>query len=162
MTGHPTPTDSLRVDGLDAFDEPDRAELLATLGRLLAGFQQRDAVLLAGVYTPDADWVNAFGSVKKGASEIVDYLRGLFADANFDDGRLVAPPVNAIRRLSDDVALVSTHLQVAGQGLVGGGSIPLRDNHSLHVLQRQPDMRWQVVSEMYMDARSDQSYAGHS
>jgi hypothetical protein len=46
-----------------------------------------------------------------------------------------------------------------GQGLVGGGTIPLRDNFSLRVLQRQPDGRWQIVSEMYMDARTDQTYA---
>ena len=37
-----------------------------------------------------------------------------------------------------------------------------RDNRSLHVLQRQSDGTWPVVSEIYMDANRDQSYAGHS
>ncbi len=152
----------LGLEGLESFPDDDQAALLATLRNLLLGFQQRDADMLVDVYTADADWVNAFGSVKKGATEIVDYLRGLFADANFNDGRLVAPPRSSIRSLSGDVAVVSTHLQVSGQGLVDGGSIALRDNHSLHILQKQPDSRWRVVSEMYMDARADWSYVNHS
>ncbi|HEY1531297.1 MAG TPA: SgcJ/EcaC family oxidoreductase [Galbitalea sp.] len=152
----------LGLDGLDQFPDTDAAKLLGVLRNLLVGFQRRDASMLADVYSADADWVNAFGSVKEGAAEIVDYLRGLFADANFNDGEVVAPPRSAIRRLCDDVAVVSTHLQVSGQGLVGGGSIALRDNHSLHVLRKRPDGRWEVVSEMYMDARTDWSYVGHS
>ena len=55
---------------------------------------------------------------------------------------------------------VSTRLRVTGQGLVGGGTIAMRDNHSLHILQGQPDGRWLVVSEIYMDARQDRTYAG--
>ncbi|MEO6116404.1 MAG: SgcJ/EcaC family oxidoreductase [Pseudolysinimonas sp.] len=154
--------DQLGLEGLSAFPETDRASILSILTNLFVGFQQRNADLLAGVYTPDADWVNAFGSVKKGSAEVIDYLRGLFDDENFNDGQLVAPPHSTIRQLSDDCAVVSTHLQVSGQGLIGGGAIALRDNHSLHILQKQPDGRWQVVSDMYMDARSDRSYAGHS
>jgi ketosteroid isomerase-like protein len=57
---------------------------------------------------------------------------------------------------------VSTHLRIEGQGLLGGGTIPVRDNHSLRVLQRQADGRWLIVSEMYMDANTEQSDAGHS
>ncbi|WP_156374187.1 hypothetical protein [Cellulomonas sp. Leaf334] len=44
----------------------------------------------------------------------------------------------------------------------GGGAIPLRDNHSLHVLRRQTDGSWLIVSEMYSDSRTDHSYAHHS
>ena len=57
---------------------------------------------------------------------------------------------------------MSTHLLIEGQKLLDGGVIDERDNHSLHVLQRQGDGTWPVVSEMYMDANRDQSYAGHS
>jgi uncharacterized protein (TIGR02246 family) len=155
-------TKQISLDGIDSFPAADQAALLHTLRGLLLGFQQRDADMLVDVYTADADWVNAFGSVKKGATEIVDYLRGLFADANFNDGQLVAPPQSTIRSVSENVAVASTHLQVSGQGLVGGGSIAMRDNHSLHVLQKQPDARWKVISEMYMDARTDRSYVNHS
>jgi len=57
---------------------------------------------------------------------------------------------------------VSTRLEVRGQGLVSGGAIARRDNHSRRALQRKADGRWKIVSEMYMDARSELSYAGHS
>lgn len=152
----------LGLEGLDSFPAADQAPLLRTLRNLLLGFQQRDADMLRDVYTDDADWVNAFGSTKKGATEILDCLRGLFADANFNDGQLVAPPHSTIRSLSENVAVVGTHLQVSGQGIVGGGTIALRDNHSLQVLQKQSDARWQVTAEIYMDARTDRSYINHS
>ena len=157
-----TPTPPLDLDGLDTLPETDQAAIFSTLGALLNGFQHRNADALDAVYSDDADWVNAFGSVKHGRAEIVDYLRGLFADDNFNDGQLVAPPQSTIRRVTNDVVTISTHLQIRGQGLVGGGQIPLRDNHSLRILARQPDHTWRVVSEMYMDARTDQTYIDHS
>lgn len=46
--------------------------------------------------------------------------------------------------------------------MVGGGEIEVRDNHSLRVLQRQPDGTWLVVSEMYNDANQETTYEGHS
>ena len=64
--------------------------------------------------------------------------------------------------LTPDVVLVSAHLQVEGQKLVGGGEIEVRDNHSLRVLQRQGDGSWLIVSEMYNDANREQTYEGHS
>jgi uncharacterized protein (TIGR02246 family) len=152
----------LSIYGLEQMPSPDDRAIADTVGRLFNGFTRRDADALTQVYAADADWVNAFGSVKRGSAEIVSYLRGLFADANFNGGRLAALPQNRLRRLSSDVVTVSTHLRIEGQGLVGGGSIPVRDNHSLRVLQKQADGRWLIVSEMYMDANTEQSYAGHS
>ena len=58
--------------------------------------------------------------------------------------------------------LVNAQLPVEGQKLVGGGEIQVRDNHSLRVLQRQPDGGWLIVSEMYNDANQETSYEGHS
>jgi uncharacterized protein (TIGR02246 family) len=142
--------------------QADQDAIGVTLLSLLSGFQQRNADQLVGVYTVDADWVNAFGSVKKGGAEIVEYLRGLFSDANFNAGTLKAPPETTIRVLTPDVVLVSAHLQVEGQKLVGGGEIEERDNHSLRVLQRQSDGSWLIVSEMYNDANREQTYGGHA
>jgi hypothetical protein len=45
---------------------------------------------------------------------------------------------------------------------VGGGDIALRDNHSLRILKKQKDGCWLIDSEMYMDARQDQSCVNHS
>ncbi len=72
------------------------------------------------------------------------------------------PPETSIRVLTPDVVLVSAHLQVEGQKLVGGGEIAERDNHSLRVLQRQSDGTWLIVSEMYNDANRETTYEGHS
>ena len=147
---------------VSALPQADQDAIGTTLISLLTGFRERDAEKLVGIYTSDADWVNAFGSVKKGGDEIVDYLRGLFSDENFNAGTLKAPPETAIRVLTPDVVLVSAHLQVEGQKLVGGGEIEVRDNHSLRVLQRQGDGSWLIVSEMYNDANREQTYSGHS
>ncbi len=148
--------------GLWALATRDQEAITRTLTSLLAGFSERDADKLTDVYSDDADWVNAFGSVKHGRQEILTYLRGLFADANFNAGTLKAPPQSSIRVLSDEVVIVSTHLLIEGQKLLDGRVIDERDNRSLHVLQRQSDGTWPVVSEIYMDANRDQSYAGHS
>jgi uncharacterized protein (TIGR02246 family) len=147
---------------LSSLPQADQVAIGATLVALRTGFQERDADKLVGVYSADADWVNAFGSVKQGSGEIVAYLRGLFADANFNAGTLRAPPEVAIRVLTPEVVLVSAHLQVEGQKLLAGGEIELRDNYSLRVLQRQPDGSWPIVSEMFNDANREGTYASDS
>lgn len=149
-----------QTNPIEALPQADQDAIGATLGTLLAGFRARDAASLAGVYSEDADWVNAFGTVKRGADDIVRYLSGLFADANFDAGELKAPPDVSIRVLTPDVVLVSAHLQVLGQKLLDGGEIEERDNFSLRVLQRQPDGAWLIVSEMYNDANREVTYEG--
>src|ERR1700735_4573987 len=147
---------------ISSLPQADQDAIGATLISLMTGFRERDAEKLIGVYSSDADWVNALGTVKKGGEEIVQYLRGLFSDDNFNAGTLKAPPETALRVLTPDVVLVSAHLQVEGQKLVGGGEIEVRDNHSLRVLQRQDDGSWPIVSEMYNDANQEQTYEGHS
>lgn len=143
---------------LSGLPQADQDAIGETLLSLLSGFQERDVERLSKVYSSDADWVNAFGTVKKGSQQILDYLQGLFADENFNAGKLKAPPESKLRVLTPDVVLVSTHLQVEGQKLVGGGAIEVRDNHSLRVLQRQADGSWFIVSEMYNDANQEKTY----
>ena len=150
------------MDELSSLPQDDQDAIGVTLMALLSGFQERNADKLVGVYSADADWVNAFGSVKRGADEIVEYLRGLFADDNFNAGTVKAPPETSFRVLTPEILLVNAHLQVEGQKLVGGGEIQVRDNHSLRVLQRQTDGSWLIVSVMYNDANQDSTYAGHS
>jgi uncharacterized protein (TIGR02246 family) len=147
---------------LTSLPQADQDAIATTLISLVTGFRERDAEKLVGIYSADADWVNAFGTVKRGGPEIVDYLRGLFADANFNAGSLKAPPATTIRVLTPEVVLVSAHLQVEGQKLVGGGEIEVRDNFSLRVLQRQSDGGWLIVSEMYNDANRESTYESSS
>jgi len=135
----------------------DQEAIGKTLLTLLKAFDDRDAEPLLGVYSDDADWVNAFGSVKRGRDDIVEYLRGLFADNNFNRGELAGPPETSFKVLTPEVVLVSAHLQVKGQGLVGGGALD-RDNFSLRALRRQDDGSWLIVSEMFQDANTETTY----
>lgn len=135
----------------------DQEAIGKTLLTLLKSFDERDAGPLQAVYSDDADWVNAFGTVKRGRDDIVDYLTGLFQDDNFNRGELASPPETSFRVLTPDVVLVSAHLKVKGQGLVGGGTLD-RDNFSLRALQRQDDGSWLIVSEMFADANTETTY----
>jgi uncharacterized protein (TIGR02246 family) len=157
-TGRTPVTDPNDISSLP---QADQDAIGATLISLLTGFRERNAEKLVGIYTADADWVNAFGSVKKGGDEIVEYLRGLFSDDNFNAGTVKAPPETSMKVLTPEVVLVSAHLQVGGQKLVGGGEIEVRDNHSLRVLHRQADGSWLIASEMYNDANREQTYESH-
>ncbi len=121
----------------------DQQAIGKTLLTLLARFSDRDTEAIQAAYSDDADWVNAFGTVNRGREEIVDYLRELFADDNFNRGEPV---------------LVSAHLRIKGQGLVGGGTLD-RDNFSLRALQRQTDGSWLIVSEMFQDANTETTCA---
>ena len=136
----------------------DQEAIGKTLLTLLKAFDDRDAAPLRRVYSDDADWVNAFGTVKRGRDEIVDYLTGLFTDDNFHRGELAGPPETSFRVLTPEVVLVSAHLIVKGQGLVGGGTLD-RDNYSLRALERQDDGSWLIVSEMFQDANTETTYA---
>jgi uncharacterized protein (TIGR02246 family) len=135
----------------------DREAIGKTLLSLLTAFHDRDAEPLRDVYSEDADWVNAFGTVKRGRDEIVDYLSGLFHDDNFNLGQITGLPETRFRVLTAEVVLVSAHLKVEGQGLVGGGTLD-RDSFSLRALQRQDDGTWLIVSEMFQDANREITY----
>lgn len=136
----------------------DQQAIGETLLTLLTGFRERNAEALHAVYSDDADWVNAFGTVKRGREEIVEYLSGLFADDNFNRGEPDGPPDTHFRVLTPDAVLVSAHVKIKGQGLVGGGTLD-RDNFSLRALHRQPDGSWLIVSEMFQDANTEATYA---
>jgi uncharacterized protein (TIGR02246 family) len=123
----------------------DQEAIGKTLLTLLKAFDGRDAKPLQAVYSDDADWVNAFGTVKRGRDEIVDYLTGLFQDDNFNRGELAGPPETSFRVLTPEVVLV------------GGGTID-RDNFSLRALQRQHDGSWLIVSDMFQDANTETTY----
>ncbi len=141
-----------------ALPSADQQAIGRTLLTLLKAFDDRNAEPLLGVYSDDADWVNAFGTVKSGRDEIVAYLRGLFQDDNFNRGELVGAPETSFKVLTPEVVLVSAHLRVIGQGLVDGGTLN-RDNFSLRALQRQSDGSWLIVSEMFQDANTETTYA---
>ena len=93
-----------------ALPQSDQQAIGKTLLTLLKAFDERDAESLKAVYSTDADWVNAFGTVKRGNGEIVEYLRGLFKDAEFNRGELAGLPQTSFKVLTAEVVIVSAHL----------------------------------------------------
>ena len=133
----------------------DEALIGAVLEQLYEGFSRRDAKLIDGIYTEDADWTNAFGRRLIGNAAIVSYLTELFADSNFSDGEMTSQPQFSFREAGKDAVAVGIYTEIEGQRTVDGGTLPTRRNHSLKVLVRQSDGRWQIVADMYMDARDE-------
>jgi uncharacterized protein (TIGR02246 family) len=139
-------------------DDQDATAIEQTLRTLQIAFRNRNADLLRDVYVADADWTNAFGTTRSGRDAIVAYLRGLFADAHFDAGRLAGAPQISIRPVTHDVVVVKIYAEIAAQQTIDGKELPIRRNHSLKVLARQGDGHWLIVSDMYMDARDEATY----
>jgi uncharacterized protein (TIGR02246 family) len=143
-------------------EDQDPTAIEQTLRTLQAAFATRNADLLRDVYVADADWTNAFGTTRSGREAIVAYLKGLFADPHFGAGRLAGPPRVSIRPVANDVVVAKTFVEIAGQQTADGKELPTRRNHSLKILARQPDRRWLIVSEIYMDARDETTYSAGS
>jgi uncharacterized protein (TIGR02246 family) len=127
----------------------------SVLEQLYEGFVRRDATLIDGLYTDDADWTNAFGRQVIGNKAIIAYLAELFADRNFADGELTGRPQFTFREAGKDAVAVRIYTEIKGQRTIDGGTLPTRRNHSLKVLARQPDGGWRIVADMYMDARDE-------
>jgi uncharacterized protein (TIGR02246 family) len=139
-------------------NDPDAAAIEHTLLTLQIAFRSLNADALLDVYAADADWTNAFGTTLCGRDFIVAYLKGLFADAHFGAGQLIGPPEVSIRPVTPDVVVAKTYARIAGQQTADGKELPIRRNHSLKVFARQPDGRWLIVSDMYMDAHDEATY----
>src|ERR1700753_2114134 len=68
-----------RVTDFSQLPPADAEAIGKTLLTLLKAFDERDAGPLLGVYSDDADFVNAFGTVKRGRDDIVPPFPGLCA-----------------------------------------------------------------------------------
>jgi uncharacterized protein (TIGR02246 family) len=141
-------------------DDQDAVAIEQTLRTLQVAFQSRNAELLRDLYVADADWTNAFGTTRSGRDAIVAYLKGLFANPHFGAGRFAGPPQVSVRPVTEEVVVAKTYVEIAGQQTSDGKELPTRRNHSLKVLVRQPDGRWLIVSDIYMDARDETTYSG--
>lgn len=133
----------------------DQEAIANLLRQQQKAFVERSAELMRGLYVDDADWTNAFGRTLKGEDNIIAYLKELFADENFTAGKVVGEPEVAIRTVGRDTVAAKIHTKIEGQRTVDGGTLPMRQNHSLKLIARQPDGSWKIVSEIYMDARQE-------
>ena len=142
---------------LTALPDADQQAIADTLLTFLTGFKERNADLLADVYSDDADWMNVFGTVKHGPGDIVAYHRELFRDERFKRRELVGPPEATFQVVTPDVVVVRAHIIVRDHGTEVGDRLD-EDNYSLRVLRRQGDGSWRIVSEMVRDASHETAY----
>jgi uncharacterized protein (TIGR02246 family) len=144
----------------DRTGSPEDQQAVGEVMMKVAGaFRSLDATGIEDLYSEDADWTNAFGTSKKGAAEIAAYLTKLFADEHFGAGKPVGPPEVSMRFVSHDICVVRTYMEREGQETSSGEKLPVRRNHSLKVIRREGD-GWKIVSDIYMDARDDETLAG--
>lgn len=146
------------ADGTSNQAQKDRKAINQLMEQFYKGFSEKDAEMLDGLYTDDADWTNAFGHEETGNDAIIKYLQGLFADSSFAAGKIISPPDITVLPINEDAVMVKTFVKIKGQETVKGKVLPVRHNYSMKVLARQPDGAWLIMADMYMDARSEVTY----
>ena len=129
-------------------EEEAVGEVLFTVA---AAFAQRDTSFLAGLYTEDAEWINAFGDQATGEDEIIAKLDEVFAAEEVQAGEPVGEPTGSVRVLTPDVAVGWTYSEIEGQLFPDTNDVmPLRQTHSLVVLIKEDDT-WRITAQVFMD-----------
>jgi uncharacterized protein (TIGR02246 family) len=135
----------------------DEEHVVHALLAVATAFATLDADALRSVYAPDADWIDASGRALHGREAIVEHLRGLFAADHLGSGSLVGLPTLSLRWLDGDAVVATTYLERRSQHTLDGRTLPPRRTHSLKVLTRIGPDGWQIVSDIYADARDERS-----
>ena len=115
------------------------------------GWRTFNADIVSQDYADDADWINAFGEVRKGRAQIHAYLAHGFASPEWLS-RHSTPSTVSIRFVSPDIAVVSSSRQTVGQKSASGQPYPTRKTHDLRVFVHQ-NGRWEIVSHEIMDEK---------
>ncbi|MEE4211457.1 MAG: SgcJ/EcaC family oxidoreductase [Parvularcula sp.] len=132
--------------------DEDAAAVRRVLGILGQGWGAGDAEMVSSVYSDNAEWMNAFGQIRRGSAAIEEYLADLW-DGEADDvaeGEQRDEQPISLRYLGDDVAIYHgvTKSRRAG-ALEGAGD---RRVHSTFVLEKV-EGEWMVVHHHISDAR---------
>jgi ketosteroid isomerase-like protein len=133
----------------------DEEHVVHALLVVATAFATLDAEALRTVYASDADWIDATGRTLQGSEAIIGHLRELFAAPHFAAGSLAGPPTLSLRWLDGDAVVATTCLERRSQHALDGRTVPPRRTHSLKVLTRRLPDGWQIVSDLYADARDD-------
>ncbi|MEM8983097.1 MAG: SgcJ/EcaC family oxidoreductase [Pseudomonadota bacterium] len=128
-------------------------EVLRGTGR---GWGQGDAEMVASGYSDDAEWMNAFGQIRRSSAAIRDYLTELFSAQ--DDAMAEFEEQNAasisLRFIGDNVAIYHGVTRSTRMGALEGAD--LRRVHNTTVLEKR-DGQWLIVHEHISDARPAES-----
>ena len=124
-------------------------DVLATAGK---GWGTGDAELFASVYSDDAEWMNAFGQIRRSREAIETYLTELFAeddDGMGEDEAMSAASIS-LRYIGDDVAVYHGVTKSVRMGALEGADE--RRVHNTTVLEKRAG-KWMIVHEHISDAR---------
>jgi uncharacterized protein (TIGR02246 family) len=132
--------------------EEDKTAIEQILERWNDGWRTKDARLAAQDYSDDADWTNAFGMQRKGRAEIEALLTDVFA-LPFVMAAQSKVIEQSVRFVSDDVAVVTSHVARQGQLTPSGEPLGIRNTSHLRVLLRSGGA-WQIIGHLISDARN--------
>lgn len=127
----------------------DQAAIRAIVDHWRQTWDRFDASALAGDYTEDADWQNAFGVRKKGNAEIVAFVSAV-VKRPMNQGRHTTWKDPEIRFVRPDVAIVYRDYQTGGNRTADGKDAPERRTHSTWILVKDAG-KWRIASQVISD-----------
>jgi ketosteroid isomerase-like protein len=151
--------------------ESDSEAILALMGRFGRAWGNQDIEGAVAAYAEDAEWVNAFGDVRRGHAEMRDQFTSLFERfesgsgmpdeeegserGELDAAEAAAEPAMArgpisMRYVGPEVAVL--HSYVESDWGVNRDGEGLRRVHMTWVLEKRRG-EWLIVHHMIMDAR---------
>ncbi len=137
--------------GEPASDE-DREAIMNVLRMSGQAWGEGDAKKLASFYSDDAEWMNAFGQIRRSSADIEHYLTELFAedDEGMGEGEAQNGGAISLRYIGDDVAVFHGYTLSVRTGVLEGAD--QRRVHSTSILEKR-DGVWLIVHEHISDAR---------
>jgi uncharacterized protein (TIGR02246 family) len=138
---------SLPLLASDAFNAKDEAAIRQVIGHWDKMWHGGDVREVTNDYTDDAEWMNAFGTYRKGGSAILSFFAP-FGKMN----RNTTVTELRIRYVRPDVAAVWESYETVDQRTAGGAVYPPRKTHSLRILTKT-DGRWLIISHLIMDEK---------
>ncbi|MEM1081097.1 MAG: SgcJ/EcaC family oxidoreductase [Pseudomonadota bacterium] len=116
------------------------------------GWAEGNAGQVAVVYADDAEWMNAFGDVRRGREAIEGYLTDLFSydEEGMGENEQANGRMISMRYVGDDVVILHSMTISNRAGALEGADH--RQVHSTSVLAKE-EGQWTVVHEHISDAR---------
>lgn len=127
----------------------DQAAIRAIVDHWRQTWDRFDASVLAGDYTENADWQNAFGVRKKGSAEIVAFVSAVVKRPT-NQGRHTTWKDPEIRFVRPDVAIAYRDYQTGGNKSMDGKDAPERSTHSTWILVKDGG-KWRIASQVISD-----------
>ena len=137
---------------IDSLTHNDTIAVLEVINRRSEAMSRRDANLHRQNYAPDAQWLNAFGIMRKSRDSIVKFLAGLYADPGFQEVKSTRQDPPELTFIRSDVALVHQYMELEGQW-INDVALPKRKIHTSFVLTKE-EGKWLIRYQVIMDEKS--------